>query len=84
MNPMTYLEAVQVLRQAGCTGIEIDRLYRLRQTFQTSELDQSSLDLNRLQFVHWLVITGRLTDHLPEQPKVTPLPQTEKWPRQPL
>lgn len=82
MNQMTYQEAVQVLRQVGYNLAEIDRLYRFRQTYQKSELDQPALDLNRLRFVQWLVTTGRLTDLLPEGAKVRlRLPQTEKWPR---
>ncbi len=66
MGPIPYQEALQVLRRAGFVKAEIDRLYRLRQTYQTSELDQPPLNLNRLLFGRWLIATGRLTDQLPE------------------
>ena len=66
MKQITYQEAFQTLRRAGFVGAEIDRLYQLRRTYQTSELDQSPLDLCQLQFIRWLVATGRLTDQLPE------------------
>jgi hypothetical protein len=66
MNPITYREAVQMLRQAGFVGAEIDRLYQLRRTYRASELDQPPLDLCRLRFARWLVETGRLSDHLPK------------------
>lgn len=64
MNPITYQEAFQILRQAGFVGPVIDRLYRLRRNYRMSELDQAPLDLCRLQFVRWLVATGRLSDQL--------------------
>lgn len=67
MRQITYQEALQTLRKAGFIGPEITRLYHLRRTYQTSEMDQASLDLHRLEFVRWLVATGRLTDHLPDE-----------------
>lgn len=67
MNPITYQEAFQMLRRAGFAGAEIDRLYRLRRAYGKSELDQPPLDLSHLQFVRWLVATGRLTDQLAER-----------------
>lgn len=66
MDPMTYHEAFQLLRRAGTTPAEIDRLYHLRRTYRRSELDQPPLDTKRLHFVRWLVTTGRLTDQIPE------------------
>ena len=62
MNPITYQEAFQMLRRAGFAGTQIDRLYQLHRAYRKSELDQPPLDLSRLQFVRWLVATGRLTD----------------------
>ncbi|MEO7021140.1 MAG: hypothetical protein ABI234_13370 [Ktedonobacteraceae bacterium] len=71
MIPIPYQEAVQVLRRAGFVKTEIDRLYRLRQAYQTNELDQPQppLNLNQLLFVRWLIATGRLTDQFPETEK---------------
>lgn len=62
MNPITYQEAVAALRRAGFLGPEIERLYRLRCIYRTSEWDQPALDLGRLRFARWLVTTGLLTD----------------------
>jgi hypothetical protein len=66
MKQITYQEAFQTLWQAGFAVAEINRLYHLRQTYQTSELDQAPLDVRRLEFICWLVSTGRLTEELPE------------------
>lgn len=65
MNTMTYRQASFILRRAGFLDAEIDRLYRLHQAYRTNELDQPPLDLRRLEFIRWLVTTGRLTDQLP-------------------
>lgn len=69
MKQMTYQEAFETLRKAGFAGPAIDRLYRLCQTYGTSELDQAPLDTHRLKFIRWLVATGRLTDQLSETQK---------------
>jgi len=61
-----YLDAVQVLRRAGFASTEIDRLYRLHQSYRTSALDQAPLDIKRLEFARWLVKTGRLTEQIRE------------------
>ncbi len=77
MNPITYQEAFQVLHKAGFVETEIDRLYRLRRDYQKSELDQPSLDTNRLLFARWLVTTGRLTEQLSEETQ--PAPSITGW-----
>lgn len=66
MKQITYQEASQMLSRAGCTEAEIDRLYQLHCAYQMGEWDHPSLDLPRLQFIRWLVTTGRLTEGLPE------------------
>ncbi len=82
MNPISYQQAFQILRQAGFVGIEIERLCRLRNTYRCSELDQAPLDQKRLYFVRWLVATGRLTDQLPEENQnVTPSADERAIPR---
>jgi hypothetical protein len=45
-------------------GPEIDRLWRLRRAYTETEMDQAPVALHRLEFVRWLVTTGRLTDQL--------------------
>lgn len=79
MNSLSYQEALQILRRAGFGAAAIDRLYRLRQEYLTSELDQPPLDLNRLQFVRWLVTTKRLTDDLPEEQPSEAAPHVTGW-----
>lgn len=51
-------EGYERLRIAGCTELEIKRLAQLRCNYRAS----IPLDAARLQFVRWLVTTGRLTD----------------------
>lgn len=79
MNPISYQEAFQILRKAGFGEAAIDRLYRLRRAYLTSELDQPPLDHGRLEFVRWLVTTGRLTDFFPEEPPKAVVPRTTGW-----
>ena len=65
MNQVNQEEALVMLRRLGFSAQEIDRLSRLRGVYaKQSEMDQASLDLRRLEFVRWLVKTGKLTDQL--------------------
>ena len=64
MNHINYKEALQVLRRAGLTTPEIDRLYGFCRKYIASEMDRASLDQRRLEFVRWLVTTHRLSDHM--------------------
>jgi len=84
MNPIPNQDALQLLRRAGCGEEAIARLSRLRRDYQMGELDQSPLDLNRLQFVRWLITTGRLTDHLiasEEEERQKTAPRATGWSR---
>ncbi len=65
MNQMNFKEALEMLRRAGCSASEIDRLCRLRKERAENEMDQAPVNLRRLEFVRWLVATGKLTDTLP-------------------
>ncbi|HZR44689.1 MAG TPA: hypothetical protein VFB12_31550 [Ktedonobacteraceae bacterium] len=78
---MTYQQAAAVLYRVGFVKSEIDRLYYLRQTYQPSELDQPPLDSNHLQFARWLVMTGRLTEQLPEETKLASPDPRSHWSR---
>jgi hypothetical protein len=64
MNQSNYKQALERLRQTGCTESEIEQLCRLRKAFLEQELDRVITDLHRLEFARWLVMTGRLTDQL--------------------
>ncbi len=61
---MNFKEAFEMLRKAGFTTSEIDRLCRLRREHAENEMDQAPANLRRLEFVRWLVATGKLTDTL--------------------
>lgn len=81
MRKMTYQEAFETLRQAGFAKPAINRLYHLRQTYGTSEMDQAPLDVRKLEFIRWLVTTERLTEGLPcdvgkLQPSIRHAPET--------
>ncbi len=67
MDWMTYWtnyekEDLDKLRRAGFTGPAIVRLCQLRRGYARDEMDQLPLDRCRLEFVRWLVSTGKLTD----------------------
>jgi hypothetical protein len=64
MNQMSDEEAFDMLRSAGFTMPEIDRLTRLRRNYRVGELDQAHPNQARLEFVRWLVQNGRLTDQI--------------------
>ncbi len=63
MDHMNYKEAFERLRKAGLKESEIDRLMRRRRNYVQTELDQSPAERRRLEFIRWLVTTGKLTDH---------------------
>ncbi len=65
MDHLDYKEALEGLRKAGLKESEIDRLTRLRRNYVQKELDQSPADRRRLEFIRWLVATGKLTDQVP-------------------
>jgi hypothetical protein len=50
------------LRREGFPEQSISRLYQLRSDYAQDALDQPALDTHHLEFVRWLVKTGRLTD----------------------
>ena len=64
MKLMDYKEGLAALRRAGFTKVEIERLCRLRRVYTENTLDQAHLDLSHLEFIRWLVATGRLSEHI--------------------
>jgi hypothetical protein len=66
MSQITYQEAYEILHPAGCTRAEAVRLCQFRRSYRRSELDLAAFERRRLEFVRWLVVTGRLSDELPE------------------
>lgn len=61
---MDYTEDRRILLESGFTRVEIDQLSRLRKNYREKESLQAPEFQRRLEFVRWLVTTGRLTDQL--------------------
>ena len=60
---MNKQEAYEQLRQAGFAGAEISWLLQLREKYIAEQAKHEEyLILRRLEFVRWLVQTGRLTE----------------------
>jgi hypothetical protein len=60
---MNKQEAYGPLYQAGFSGTEISWLLQLREQYVAQQAKrQESVILRRLEFVRWLVRTGRLTE----------------------
>jgi len=55
-------EDLEKLRREGFTDSAIIRFCQLRKRYGRDEMDQLPLDSRRLEFVHWLVSRGKLTD----------------------
>jgi hypothetical protein len=75
MDQSNYKEALEQLRQSGFTPSEIEQLCRLRRDYPQLEFDRISIDLRRLEFVRWLVATGKLTD---QRDAHQPFPATQQ------
>ena len=61
---MDYKENRKLLLKAGFTEDEIKRLSNLRRMYVVEGKFREFADYRHLQFVRWLVTTGKLTDHL--------------------
>ena len=54
MNFINDKEAIELLRKAGCTALEIERLCRLRREYAEKGRDRASQDHRRPGFAGWL------------------------------
>jgi len=54
----------EILRKAGFTEAEMNRLSILRRNLAEEGKYQELVDYRRLQFVRWLVNTGKLTEQV--------------------
>lgn len=61
INDATFHEDVGQLLPAGGKLAEIKRLCHFRETYVQTSLDQAELDINHLEFIRWLVLTGKLS-----------------------
>ena len=62
---MGHKEDREMLRKAGITEDQINRLIKLRRNLAEEGRYQELIDYRRLQFVRWLVTTGKLTEQVP-------------------
>jgi len=62
MNSEGVKESREGLLEAGFTSAQIEHLSQFRRDYLEREQLQVLVELRRLEFVRWLVATGRLTD----------------------
>jgi hypothetical protein len=61
---MHHKEDQEMLRRAGLTDAQMNRLSKLRRNLAEEGKYQELIDYRRLQFVRWLVTTGKLTEEV--------------------
>jgi hypothetical protein len=61
---MDHQETYDMLYEAGFTASEIDRLEKLRRAYAENKQNHMSESYRRLEFVRWLVTTGKLTEQI--------------------
>ena len=61
---MGHKEDREILRKAGFTEAQMNRLSKLRRNLAEEGKYQELIDYRRLQFVRWLVTTGKLTEEV--------------------
>jgi hypothetical protein len=61
---MGYKENHEMLRKAGFSEAEMNRLSTLRTNLAEEGKYQELIDYRRLQFIRWLVNTGKLTEQV--------------------
>lgn len=61
MNSEGVKESREGLRKVGFTPEQIERLSQFRRDYLEREQQQALVELRRLEFIRWLVATGRLT-----------------------
>jgi len=61
---MGYKEDRKIPRNAGFTEAEMNRLSTLRRNLAEEGKYQELVDYRRLQFIRWLVNTGKLTEQV--------------------
>jgi len=61
---MGYKEDREILQKASFSEAEMNRLSKLRRNLAENGKYQELIDYRRLQFVRWLVHTGKLTEQL--------------------
>lgn len=54
----------EILRKGGFAEGEMQRLSKLRQDYTEREKLQAAADHRRMEFIRWLVTTGKLSDQI--------------------
>ena len=60
---MERKEDRDILRKGGFAENEVTQLSKLRTDYNEREKRQATADYRRLEFIRWLVHTGKLSDH---------------------
>jgi len=61
---MGHKEDREILRKAGLTETQMNCLSKLRRNLAEEGKYQELIDYRRLQFVRWLVTTGKLSEQV--------------------
>jgi hypothetical protein len=61
---MDRKEDREILRKGGFAENEVIQLNKLRMDYNARETSQKQLASRRLEFIRWLVSTGKLTDQI--------------------
>ena len=61
---MGHKEDREILHKAGLTETQMNRLSKLRRNLAEEGKYQELIDYRRLQFVRWLVATGKLSEQV--------------------
>ncbi|HLH61036.1 MAG TPA: hypothetical protein VKV20_05075 [Ktedonobacteraceae bacterium] len=64
MDRMDRKEDREILRKGGFGEVEMKRLSQLRRDYNERERLQLLADQRRLEFIRWLVSTGKLSEQL--------------------
>lgn len=61
---MDRMEDREILRKGGFAEGEVNRLTQLRREYNEKARLQTLVDKRRMEFIRWLVRTGKLTDQV--------------------
>ncbi|GER91829.1 hypothetical protein KDW_59910 [Dictyobacter vulcani] len=61
---MDHYEDRDILRKGGFAEKEVVQLSKLRKDYTDKEKNQAQIVNRRMEFIRWLVSTGKLTDQI--------------------
>lgn len=62
MNDTTFDQLAEYLLYAGWKRSEIEQLVQFLNNYEQTRMDQADLNIRHLEFIRWLVLTGKLVD----------------------